>query len=217
MGKICIVCGKDIVKPKSGRTSNKFCSSKCSQRDYRDKNKDIINRKTREERRVEAEEKWNSNADIFCAFCGKRIEYSTTPRFKYCSKECARVGNYMLPDAKSKRKLYRDVYVSDNKDKINKQRRESGYTRSPYRKRLNRVKSSYGLSEEEYVSMMDKQKGCCGICETSLDFINVDHCHTSGNVRELLCSNCNHGLGHFKDDTEIMRKAIDYIKRHQGE
>lgn len=87
-----------------------------------------------------------------------------------------------------------------------------------------KLKLKYGLSLEEYEIMFTKQNGKCAICgevETAKHshtkkIINlaVDHCHTTGKVRELLCQDCNRGLGKFKDDPVRLKAAIEYIKKH---
>lgn len=84
----------------------------------------------------------------------------------------------------------------------------------------------YGISVEEYFSMYDAQNGKCEICgeeEKSIEpksgnirKMSVDHCHETGKVRALLCSHCNSGLGRFKDNIEVMQKAIEYIKKHKS-
>lgn len=85
--------------------------------------------------------------------------------------------------------------------------------------RKSRYKTHYGISLEDYDEMLLAQDGVCAICrglETSKRmFLSVDHCHTSGKVRGLLCSNCNRGLGSFKDQEVLLHKAIDYLERVQ--
>lgn len=44
--------------------------------------------------------------------------------------------------------------------------------------------------------------------------LNVDHCHTTGKVRKLLCMACNIALGKVNDDVEILQRCIDYVKEH---
>ena len=84
----------------------------------------------------------------------------------------------------------------------------------------------YGITLSEYELMAMEQDYCCKICNTHVDEFDVstpgkrmqnsrlvvDHCHTTGQVRGLLCNPCNQGLGQFRDDTELMRKAIAYLE-----
>ena len=72
----------------------------------------------------------------------------------------------------------------------------------------------YGLTLEQWDEMVIAQLGCCAICGDQCELV-VDHCHESVRVRELLCSTCNSGLGHFKDDPARLRAAADYIERHR--
>jgi hypothetical protein len=78
------------------------------------------------------------------------------------------------------------------------------------------IKYQYGLSIEEYNSMLLSQEGKCDICRKALgDKINVDHDHNSLKVRALLCRFCNQGLGMFQDDIAIMKAAVAYLEKHQ--
>lgn len=82
--------------------------------------------------------------------------------------------------------------------------------------RKNRLKL-YGLTPQEYEEMVERQNGVCAICgfpESAGKLLGVDHCHRTGKVRQLLCSNCNNGLGKFKDDLVLLRKATGYLERH---
>lgn len=74
-----------------------------------------------------------------------------------------------------------------------------------------------GVTEAQYRSMHRDQSGRCGICRTRMRSrrmkkFAVDHCHTTGRIRGLLCSNCNTGLGLFKDNLDTLHRAIDWIK-----
>jgi len=76
-----------------------------------------------------------------------------------------------------------------------------------------RLKKIYGIDEAVYQQMFKGQKGKCAICDkTVLGRLHIDHCHSTQAVRGLLCGPCNRGLGLFKDDTDIMQKAIHYLK-----
>lgn len=74
----------------------------------------------------------------------------------------------------------------------------------------------YGLTLPEYNDMIEIQESKCLICGTHLkDLLRglcVDHCHTTGKVRGLLCHNCNSGLGLFKDNIEFLKSAILYLQ-----
>lgn len=84
------------------------------------------------------------------------------------------------------------------------------------------LERSYGITLEEKVSMLDSQKGYCAICGTQLDrsqpstFV-VDHCHTTGNLRGILCNPCNLLLGHARDNQQILLNAIQYLKSNSDE
>lgn len=67
--------------------------------------------------------------------------------------------------------------------------------------------------------MFISQNGKCKLCSRELSLINntpdravVDHCHSSGNIRGILCNECNRGLGYFRDNPEALAKASLYIK-----
>lgn len=82
---------------------------------------------------------------------------------------------------------------------------------------------NFGITLTQYAEMFKAQDGKCAICnkpETAKDRMGnsrplcVDHCHKSGNVRELLCNRCNHMLGLADDDIPTMESAIAYLKAH---
>lgn len=79
-------------------------------------------------------------------------------------------------------------------------------------RRKNHLKTKYGMSLEEFAARLDGQGGLCLIClkrhEKSLC---VDHDHNTKQLRSLLCSNCNVGLGNFNDDSAALRRAGDYV------
>ncbi len=85
------------------------------------------------------------------------------------------------------------------------------------RKSLKRRLHLVGLELDEYDRLVRKQKGKCAICggkptgkRKSLD---VDHCHSRNVFRGLLCSPCNIGLGHFKDDPKLFIRALEYLNK----
>lgn len=84
--------------------------------------------------------------------------------------------------------------------------------------------TNYGITLAEYRIMLAAQDGRCEICGTSeTDYrrikdgkvvemtFAVDHDHRTGEVRGLLCSKCNKGLGLFNDDPELLKVALGYL------
>lgn len=91
-------------------------------------------------------------------------------------------------------------------------------------RRYRHVKRFYGLSVDEYKTLIIAQNNKCAICNKEESAKNkaglirplcVDHDHVTGKVRQLLCNHCNSMLGHSLDNIEILEKAIEYIKRHK--
>lgn len=81
------------------------------------------------------------------------------------------------------------------------------------------LRSIYGISSLDVSEMLIKQNNRCAICNKELTKIHkngvlaryIDHNHTTGEVRGILCQQCNVALGMFNDDPELLRKAADYI------
>lgn len=80
----------------------------------------------------------------------------------------------------------------------------------------------FGISVADYDAMFEAQGGRCAICKTDQPTghgakngrFSVDHDHSTGEVRGLLCAGCNTALGGFKDNVEVMESAIHYIQGH---
>jgi hypothetical protein len=77
----------------------------------------------------------------------------------------------------------------------------------------------YKITTPERDTLLANQNGACGICNKLISFrdstAQVDHCHTTGAVRGVLCFNCNTAIGSFKDDIDALRAAINYLKRYK--
>lgn len=81
------------------------------------------------------------------------------------------------------------------------------------------MKTLFGLSRDDYDRMLTIQKGKCAICGkrgTRHRHLSVDHNHVDGQVRGLLCQNCNGGLGMFQDSPSVLIAAISYLKQHRA-
>lgn len=72
---------------------------------------------------------------------------------------------------------------------------------------------NYKLTPKEHTEILENQEDKCAICGCSDKKLVVDHCHTTGKVRGLLCDMCNSGLGFFKDNPESLYNAIQYLQK----
>ncbi len=85
------------------------------------------------------------------------------------------------------------------------------------RRRYDRAKSlrRYAITEQQWSEMLARQGGKCAICHAAeaggKGGWHIDHCHETGRVRGLLCHHCNTGLGLFKDDPDLLTKALHYL------
>ena len=77
-------------------------------------------------------------------------------------------------------------------------------------------KHKYGITDEEYDSLLIKQVARCAICNEHVKLC-VDHDHNTGKVRGLLCNTCNAGLGMFKDSIRLLAGAIVYLQDHEDQ
>jgi hypothetical protein len=83
-----------------------------------------------------------------------------------------------------------------------------------WRKGLRRM---YGITVAEWQAMLDAQDGRCAVCRTDTPggrgLFHVDHSHSTGRIRALLCTNCNVALGLVNDDPVRLRALADYIEQ----
>lgn len=82
------------------------------------------------------------------------------------------------------------------------------------------LRYKWGLTPEEYNEILEAQGGLCAICGTDRcstggRFV-VDHDHSTGVIRSLLCSLCNKGLGCFLDDPKLLEASIGYLAAHKA-
>jgi len=83
------------------------------------------------------------------------------------------------------------------------------------KRRARHLKSTYGITLDDYEALLTAQHGACAICGATepggRGRFHIDHCHDKGGVRGLLCANCNQGLGKFKDSPSLLYKAAAYL------
>lgn len=136
-------------------------------------------------------------------------------RGSYC-KPCdnERKARWKAKDPDAVRKYhneYRKQWVKDNRDKERQYQRRTD------------LKRKFGLTLEEYEALLEVQGGVCAICERPeryadprtghIRYLAVDHCHDSNEIRGLLCSYCNLGLGQLGDTEESLMKAVEYLRK----
>jgi hypothetical protein len=150
-----------------------------------------------------------------------------------CKICICRKKRVLYQNDKERVKERRRSYRADNPDRIRKIRRkyyeknrESIIGKEKIRYNANPEKfkdgsrkmrlSSYGLTIDQYNTMNIKQAGMCAICAgppVHHKRLSVDHDHDTGQIRGLLCTECNSGLGFFKDSILILERATQYLKR----
>ncbi|MBK8191433.1 MAG: endonuclease VII domain-containing protein [Vampirovibrionales bacterium] len=115
----------------------------------------------------------------------------------------------------------RRKYAEDQKYREQAKRQSKEWQNAnPIKRKENRLKK-HGIKLSDYLDLLDKQNGGCAICGYSdmsdpKMFPVVDHCHKTGNVRGLLCMNCNQWLGKFKDNVDFLASAAMYIHYRNG-
>jgi|ERR1035441_1229348 hypothetical protein len=89
------------------------------------------------------------------------------------------------------------------------------YERHPYYDKIRRLKNYHGITLEQYNIMLEEQDGKCAICGTiepsGKGNFHVDHNHKTDSIRKLLCSQCNVGIGMFKENINLLSSAIIYL------
>lgn len=150
---------------------------------------------------------------ITCEVCTTQFTPSG-PAARYC-KPCAVSVERLRARKKSKRA--RD---EDPERARNAVRKWYALTKHK-RKQVNQAKSllvRYKMRPAEYQALFDAQNGRCAICgQESTRRLHVDHCHTTGRLRELLCSRCNTGIGQFRENPDYLRAAVRYVEKHNAQ
>lgn len=139
-------------------------------------------------------------------------------------KNSATGYTYQCKDCRNTK--YKEYYYSDL-EKIKEKNRRSSVKRKQYytselgiiSSRKAHLKRKYNITLEEYKAMSLLQNHKCFICgspemNNKNKVLCVDHNHTTGKIRGLLCGNCNTGLGGFRDNINSLKKAIEYLKNY---
>lgn len=139
------------------------------------------------------------------------------------SKECSRCKVLKPLEDFYKSKKSKDGHGYSCK-KCDEARRPERAKRDPIKwaetMRRGHYRRNYGITIEDYDSMLYQQQGQCAICGSTSassdasERFHIDHDHSTGRVRALLCARCNMGLGNFKDDPVLLQLAANYLRDH---
>jgi hypothetical protein len=133
-----------------------------------------------------------------------------TPKDRRCRK-CLLI---LSPNKFNKNSSYKDGKDTVCKLCFNANTRKNY---DPKKKKNFHLKYLYGITFEDYEVKLKRQGGGCAICGTKIPggrgkHFHVDHNHFTGQVRDLLCHNCNFVIGYAKEDTDILQAVIQYLE-----
>ena len=84
----------------------------------------------------------------------------------------------------------------------------------PVKERDRALRKNFGITLEEYTEIYNSQGGECAICnQPSDEALHLDHNHTTGDNRGLLCRACNHSLGLLKEDMQTIMNMYEYLMK----
>lgn len=103
-------------------------------------------------------------------------------------------------------------WAAKNPELVRAQRRDY-YLRNKSTFKHTRLKRHHGIGLDQYRDMEKRQNGKCAICELvpKDGILRVDHNHTTGVIRGLLCDSCNRGIGFLRDSQSNLQRAADYV------
>lgn len=152
-----------------------------------------------------------------------RYKSGHAPECKSCKVEYRKQWNKIHKESNNLKSRMYDLAHPEEKRIRNKNYYEKNKEKSLAYSRIYSRNKTYGITEEIYNTILNKQGGGCAICglkETAVGKItkrvkplSVDHDHNTGKIRGLLCEKCNHGLGWFMDNKELLINAVNYLER----
>ncbi len=231
-GRNCTVCGE-------WQTADNFWISrrdgvmgrckKCTRaykKKYRAQNRERLNAK----QRARTAEAWKAKgpprvdntplvteAGRLCSKCGGRFSLAHFTKHAGCRDGLARRCNACA------RKQHAEWRERNQEHTLAAGRaaQQRGYWSDPEKARLKLKKDRFGLTAEGWARMLVEQGHRCAICRCEFEntFSSnqracVDHCHSTGKIRGILCNACNTALGMLKDNPDIVDAASAYLRRN---
>lgn len=160
---------------------------------------------------------------VDCRHCGRSFEYErTTGKIRYyCSGECRYRAGEAAKLARAPGSTRACACGSRDVARVGKAvcsacKKDTRDPAIAYAKERRRTLARYGLTQAAYDVILSAQNGRCAICYTETpggrgETWHIDHCHETGMVRGLLCHQCNVGIGHMRDDPNLMVRAATYL------
>lgn len=171
-----------------------------------------------------------SSAVVKCPTCGVAIPIERLARrcrhpTRFCSKKCACRAAHLR--RRAQRRSRKMCLVCGKLPPIEDRTYCDGCkTRTSSDSNRTRLIRVYGMTPEAYRLKVEQQEGRCAICGCAENdprnatagrnrtCFRIDHNHSTGKVRGLLCGACNSALGLFRDDGRVLAAAIEYLKLH---
>src|SRR6266566_4582333 len=173
-----------------------------------------------------------------CSVCSQQVSATSwinrlQPPERFLCEECASQGKYC--SGCYAYKPFRAFSTGTNRGGVGayckvcrNAQRKAGYHGKTEQERIQerslRLAKVYNLTDEEYKAMWMLQHGICAICgkpesrkmKGTVLHLSIDHDHKTGEVRGLLCHDCNLMLAKANDDPTILMEAIAYLEKHRG-
>lgn len=155
---------------------------------------------------------------------------ATSDKLRNCCRPCnnERARAWSKANPEKRRELNRTAHQRRRADPVARERdrastRAYHATEKGRRKVLNnRLKEGYGVSLEQYEDMLVQQDGKCAICRNPprggnhvSHRLHVDHDHTTGRIRGLLCHQCNTGIGFLGESPDRLIAAATYVRERK--
>lgn len=121
-------------------------------------------------------------------------------------------------NAKLAQTKYKKSPKGREKSKLQDEKRKVSFDRKLW-VRSNNLKRLYGITLDQYKNLVSAQGNECAICKIAFSDVlsgHVDHCHTTGTIRGVLCGKCNAAIGLFSDNTAFLQSAIYYLESNKG-
>ncbi len=154
-----------------------------------------------------------------CSYCKQNLSCNMFPKNKttkdglsYYCKSCA------VKKTMESRNREKTINPLTGRTNYTKKYNEYAVNSKEYLRNIV-LKNKYKITLKTYNEMLIMQNSKCAICTRHIDelpkTLDVDHCHTTGKVRGLLCGKCNMGIGYFQDNTETISRALTYLESHK--